>query len=72
MMIWRRSACTDRSLNPEIDSGENKQIQYAQKPYDDDHPEHRKRVLNGFAALTFTENEVVETYYHQDGESVEI
>lgn len=54
-------------------TGENKPIQwYAQKSYDDDLPEQRKRVMNGFATLTFTENEVVETYYHQNGELVEI
>ena len=73
MMTWWKSVCTDRSLDPEIDFGEDQSVQWcAQKPFDDDLPEHRKRIQNGFVTLTFTENEAVETYYHQNGDSVEI
>ncbi len=41
---------------------------YANTPYDDDVPEHEKRILNGFTHVTFTENDVVERYINQKGD----
>lgn len=41
---------------------------YANTPYDDDVPEHEKRILNGFTHVTFTENDVVERYINPKGD----
>ena len=54
-------------------TGPGKPIQwYANTPYDDGVPEHRGRVLNGFATLTFSEDGLVERYIDQRGNAVEI
>jgi len=35
-------------------------------------PNQQLRVMNGFAVLEFTENDVTETWYYEDGSSVDI
>lgn len=53
--------------------GEGRPVQWdPHTPFDDDVPEHRKRTLNGFATLTFTENELVEHAVDQKGHAMQI
>jgi hypothetical protein len=67
--------CSGHGSTPHADpwelkesTGPGKTVQwYGNTPYKDDVPEHRKRILNGFTAVTFTENDVVERFINQKG-----